>query len=277
MKNEWLPHTILRAASLLAPGDRRAEWVREWQSELWYIPRGGATRFCLGAFQDALWVRRNNPGLGKRHGLHLESPIGCLAFLSVLAAVSLAIAVRLPAPKLPNMPSHLQARDLPGGCGAMALLSCLMLPVIRLVTGQAPARFHTVPWPCRVRCGVFLALKIALLHPIMLGSFLIGISIGQVLPFVQLGISAAWVLAFRWVLTDQRGRCPVCLRLLTDPVRIGAASRTLLEWYGAESMCARGHGWLHSAEIPSSYSDYPQWHGLDDSWKELFLEGTGRR
>jgi hypothetical protein len=226
MTNEWLPHAILRAASLLAPGDRRAEWVREWRSELWYIPSHGATQFCLGAFQDAIWVRRNHTRALKGGGLHLESPICCLAFLAVLAAVSLVIAVHLPPPNLPNMPRHLQVRDLPGGCGAMALLSCLMLPVIRLVMGRAPACFHAVHWPNRVRGGIFLALKIALVHPIMLCSFLVGISIAPVLPFVQLGICATWVLAFRWVLTDQRRRCPVCLRLLTDPPAMRPGSMT---------------------------------------------------
>ena len=39
MNNEWLQHTILRVASLLAPGDQRAEWLEEWRSELWYVPR----------------------------------------------------------------------------------------------------------------------------------------------------------------------------------------------------------------------------------------------
>src|SRR5580692_2954837 len=131
MTNEWLPHAILRAASLLAPGDRRAEWVREWQSELWYIPRHGATQFCLGAFRDALWVRRNSAGIDKRSGIHLVSPIACLAFLAALAAVSLAIALQLPGPQLGSAPWHLRVRDLPGGCGAMALLSCLMLPALR--------------------------------------------------------------------------------------------------------------------------------------------------
>jgi hypothetical protein len=32
MKTEWLQYTVLRAASLLAPGDQRAEWVKEWRS-----------------------------------------------------------------------------------------------------------------------------------------------------------------------------------------------------------------------------------------------------
>ena len=60
MKTQWLQNTVLLAASLLAPGDQRAEWVKEWRSELWYIPRRTALLVSLGAFRDALWLRRNN-------------------------------------------------------------------------------------------------------------------------------------------------------------------------------------------------------------------------
>ena len=74
MKSEWLQYTILRMASSLAPDGQRAEWLEEWRSELRYIPRRRATRFCLGAFRDALWLRRNN----LRPVKYLESPISCL-------------------------------------------------------------------------------------------------------------------------------------------------------------------------------------------------------
>ena len=63
MTSEWLHCSILRAASLLAPSDQRDEWLNDWRSELWYIPRQGATQFCLGAFRDALWLRRNNASI----------------------------------------------------------------------------------------------------------------------------------------------------------------------------------------------------------------------
>ena len=57
---------LLRGASLLVPGIQRAEWRREWNSELWHVRHscrlmeGASWRaerevasFCLGAFQDA--------------------------------------------------------------------------------------------------------------------------------------------------------------------------------------------------------------------------------
>ncbi len=122
MNTEWLQYTVIRAASLLAPGDQRAEWVKEWCSELWYIPRRRAMLFSLGAFRDALWLRRNSMSPVARARIYLKSPFSCLAFLSILAAVSTFIAIRLLAPALePSWP--LSVRNLPGACIRMLLPS----------------------------------------------------------------------------------------------------------------------------------------------------------
>ena len=46
---------ILRSAAWLVPGEQRAEWLAEWNAELWYVRKAGsrqATGFCLGAFQE---------------------------------------------------------------------------------------------------------------------------------------------------------------------------------------------------------------------------------
>jgi hypothetical protein len=79
-----------------------------------------------------------------------------------------------------------------------------------------------------------------------------------------------YILAYRWAISDQRRRCPRCLRLLTNPVRIGHPAGTLLEWYGAEFICSQGHGVLHEPEpLKSSYC-IRRWVALDASWRELF-------
>jgi hypothetical protein len=274
MKIEWIEQAILRAACLLAPADRRAEWLREWRSELWYIPRHEAIRFCFGAFQDALWVRRNTP----QRRLHLESPLSCLAFLATLAVIGLLIALCLPAPPTMTMSERLQLRDLPMACLAMALLSSLSLPALRLAMGPASTHRQPTGWAARLRRGIFLALKIALVHPVMLCGFLLADWIQPVAPVATILIGALWILLLRWVLIDQRRRCPVCLRLLSEPVRIGAPSQTFLDWYGAESMCTRGHGLLQEPEISTSYSGARQWLELDASWRDLFVRaGGGRR
>jgi hypothetical protein len=276
MKSTWLQYTTLRAASLLAPGDQRAEWLEGWRSELWYVPRRGATLFCLGAFRDALWLRRNNLSPGNRSPTHLKSPLSCLAFLAALAAVSILISVLLPAPRTMTAAAHLRARDLPEGCVAMLLLSCGFLPAMRVAMGHTAARPHPVAWRGRLRLGIFLTLKIALLQPIMLCGFIAYLRISTA-PLAPALLCASWILACRWALIDQRRRCPVCLRLLSNPVRIGSPSETFLEWYGAESVCSRGHGLLQSPEISASYSQKAQWLCLDGSWSGLFPEASGGR
>jgi hypothetical protein len=264
-----LPHTILRAASLLAPANGRGEWVKEWESELWYVPRREATRFCLGAFQDALSLRRDERP-AKRTGTHLESPLSCLAFLAMLAAASMAIVLRLPLPQL-EQSSHFAVRDLPRACVTMLLFSCLFLPGTLAVWGR-PANYHSMPWPRRLRRGIFLAMKIALVQPMVVCLLFVVL----IVPGAVAGFYPAVILVLRWVITDQQRRCPVCLRLLTAPIHIGTPSRTFLEWYGAESACSHGHGLLHISENTFSYSRKPQWLSLDDSWRDLFAEGVKR-
>src|SRR6185436_1932731 len=99
-----LPLTILCTASLLAPRHRRAEWLEEWKSELWYVGRN-EIGFCLGAFRDALWVRRNSVEPDAPNCV-LTSPLRCVLLLSALAAISVFFAIRLQVrPKfiLPNL------------------------------------------------------------------------------------------------------------------------------------------------------------------------------
>jgi hypothetical protein len=267
MNLRWLQYATLRTASLLAPGDQRAEWLRAWHSELFYVPRRGATRFCLGAFRDALWLRRNNLNPAPTR-MHLESPLRCLAFLAALAMVCLLIAGSLTAPlALRASLWRLRTRDLPGACLVMLILSCLLLPATRIAMGRYPAGRNPAPW----RSRLFLVTKVVLVQPVLLCSFFLLILVGPLVPMApQLVVFGIWILTFRWVIMDQRRRCPVCLRLLTDPVRIGTPSETFLEWYGAESNCARGHGLLHCTEIASSYARAAQWLRLDGSWSSLF-------
>lgn len=78
------------------------------------------------------------------------------------------------------------------------------------------------------------------------------------------------LFGFRWVLQDQRNRCPVCLRLLSNPARVGQSSCNFLGWCGTELMCASGHGLLHIPELPTSWFRTQRWLCLDSSWRCLF-------
>ncbi|HEY4085473.1 MAG TPA: hypothetical protein VGM43_06020 [Bryobacteraceae bacterium] len=263
----WRSRILLRIASLLAPSHHRAEWLEEWTSELWYIPQSQATAFCLGAFQDALWLRRNRPVFEKRPGIHLDSPLTCLAVLTALAASGLFFAFQVISPRLtPSSP--LKVPDLVRICLGVQLLSCVLLSAL-LCVWMPPARRYRVSLSSTLRRISFLVLKTLLLQSIVLCASLGLLFLKPLEGFTATIGGMGVVLALRWIITDQQNRCPICLRLLTNPVLIGSSSRTFLEWYGAESTCPHGHGLLLTPEIPSTWSR-PQWIHFDDSWSDLF-------
>jgi hypothetical protein len=260
------------------PRDQRAEWIGEWRSELWYIPQQRATIFCLGAFKDALWLRRNRCVFVKRTRIRLESPLTCLALLAILAALSIFFAFDVLVPHL-ELASR-GAPDLASICVGVLTLSCLLLPAA-LSVWMPPASRYIVPWPNRLHRWIFLLLKITLLHSFVLCGSLSASLVQIFLGPLGGGLTAAagglaLFLALRWAITDQHQRCPMCLRPLTSPIVIGTPSRTFLEWYGTESACPHGHGLLHTSEISSSYSR-PQWVSLDASWNGLFAKNAGRK
>jgi hypothetical protein len=135
--------------------------------------------------------------------------------------------------------------------------------------GEYRGGAHAISLGTRSRRWIFLAAKIALLLPIVV---CLSMDLGAaVSPGLALdGLILGYVVGFRWALADQRNRCPVCLRLLTSPTRIGGASHAFLAWYGTELICGRGHGLLHVPEIRTSSYWTQRWVYLDSSWSELF-------
>lgn len=279
-------HVILCTASLLVPRLERKEWLTEWTSELWYLLQTcrrearystyattNVARFCLGAFKDAVWLRRNSPSQDGRQILWLRSSVQCIVFLTVLALSSLFVFWRISVASDGN-----GFRDPPLLRVAPMLAHLLMIPIALLILpattsldlGEYPGM---APWPSRatrLRRWIFLAMKLALILPIVFcGTF-------DLAPIIsRTGLQAhatllGYVLAFRWALVDQRRRCPVCLRLLANPARIGQPSRTLLDWCGTELICTKGHGLLHVPEIPTSSYSRQRWLYLDPSWRSLF-------
>jgi hypothetical protein len=81
---------------------------------------------------------------------------------------------------------------------------------------------------------------------------------------------AICLAGFRWAIADQRQRCPVCLRRVTNPATVGLASRTFLGWNGTELICMGGHALLHVPSLPTSWFGGQRWLYLDSSWDFLF-------
>ena len=80
------------------------------------------------------------------------------------------------------------------------------------------------------------------------------------------------LIGFRWAVADQRQRCPMCLRRVTNPATVGLASRTFLGWNGTELICMGGHALLHVPSLPTSWFSGQRWLYLDSSWEFLFAD-----
>src|ERR1700756_549865 len=100
---------LVSLASLLVPGQHRGEWCREWRSELWHVrqactpqsaPLWNGERevaaFCLGAFQDALCLRREVGRKKIPFATTKGAAAQCMLFLVAVVAVSYGIALLLP-------------------------------------------------------------------------------------------------------------------------------------------------------------------------------------
>jgi hypothetical protein len=235
---------ILRVAALLVPRLERTEWLAEWSSELWYVRTAGsreAAFFCLGAFPDAFWLRCNHALMDARKIFHLGSPLRCIALLALLAGASFLFSRHM----------MKEIRILPHLL--VILMALLVLPVVTpLNFGEYPANNHPLPW----RRWMFFVTKVALLLTTVFCGAITWATIGA-------PILAGYVFVFRWALIDQRRRCPVCLRVLTSPIRIGESSHTFLAWYGTELICANGHGVLHVPEIRTSCYGTQRWVDLE--------------
>jgi len=260
---------ILWTGARIVRESDRAEWRAEWQTELWYAMQedggGRLTSYCLGSLRDALWKRRNS-GIGRHYGsvlmiAHqpcfpeppdiycphpLESPLRCLSLLGLLAL--LAISEALFGSREPLSGATLLVSLLP---------SCAIFgPVVALTSGTALGEYpRHRNW---LRRGCFYIAKITLLLLIVAfgASDLIGSPVE-----INIALAGAF-LAIRWAMMDQRRRCPVCLRILDKPVRMGSGSRILLEWNGTELLCIRGHGVMHLPRSPAIWFSKPRWMSL---------------
>lgn len=159
------------------------------------------------------------------------------------------------------------------------IVAVITLPATTaLPLGEYPRLSGRLPWAVSGRRWLFLLSKISLVVPLVCLS---SVDVAYGIPslsststqYIQLGLSYfGFLFAFRWILQDQRKRCPVCLRVLSNPARVGEASRNFLAWNGTELICAGGHGLLHIPELPTSWFSTQRWLSLDPSWGSLFSD-----
>ena len=113
---------LLRAAALLVPAAQRGEWRREWRAELWHVSQAcedsgfswpaqrEIAEFCLGAFPDALCVRRQmREGAEPAADVH-GSAAQCLVGLLAAALLAMLGASLLPGLRAENDAARFQVR-----------------------------------------------------------------------------------------------------------------------------------------------------------------------
>ncbi|MGJ5820373.1 hypothetical protein [Paludibaculum fermentans] len=286
---------LLRLASFVCPDHARAAWRQQWESGLrdwWILAERGeltneasalAARFCRGAWADALELRFRREQL-----LHaLRGP-----WFPILCAVSTVATAGLlshgfqvirrvaglirHAPPLPlNLRPHIHYD--PRGDIVAAYLAplglALLIAVMLLVISRLPVRASG--W----RTWVHFVLKTLAVQAAVIvlwfegGSALRSVIQSEALRILGGGLVLAILFiagfgaATRWCISDQRRRCPVCLRLLDMPVSVGSWG-SVFEPATTELLCAVGHGSLSLSERDNTGPD--RWTALDASWRELF-------
>jgi hypothetical protein len=157
------------------------------------------------------------------------------------------------------------------------LLAFLALPAITSVSiGDLSVSVHRISWPRRLLRWGFLGAKIAMLLMIAYFASLDlafgfkGFNTSQALYVQTVSTFFMCLFGMQWALSDQRQRCPVCLRRVDHPARVGQLSRTFLAWNGTELMCMGGHTLLHVPSLPTSWFSSQRWMFLDPSWDFLF-------
>jgi hypothetical protein len=189
--------------------------------------------------------------------------LAALAGFSMVAAFLLVLGTRL----------SISLADLYYG-SLILIMPCPVLPAITsLSLGEFPAHSRLGAWKGRLQRGIFLTAKVVFIMLVVYcGMLILACNCVTFPPAVFLlfyGMLGGYTVALRWALNDQRGRCPVCLHLLTQPVALGARSRCFLGLNGTGLMCPQGHGFFHVPESPTSWFSTQRWLCLDSSYRGL--------
>src|SRR5271170_149747 len=107
----------IRAVALLLPRRERAEWIREWTSELWYVYQSSVrasfrewldspsdllhghrsvAAFCCGAFHDARSLKQSDSLPVRSSVPRARSATRCLGILAFTATLSAVCALFIP-------------------------------------------------------------------------------------------------------------------------------------------------------------------------------------
>ena len=266
---------FLGAVSPFVPRSIRPDWLAEWKAEIYHLAAGGHVaplelfRLVMGCLPDAITVRQlqpREPSCCRTRAL--DSPLSCIATLAVgalLACAAWIIFCGTETAKIHNSIEHVT-------------IVCVMIAVCQIHgSGIVSRRPGAASFGGRLVRGHHVLASVFLLFKTVLAVAITSYVTAVVLAMASSGTLQPhgyllpYFFACRWSILDQAGRCPVCLRRMSNPVQIGTWPTLLLGWVGTESMCRMGHGFLYAPAIPSSFTS-GWWSPLDPSWRDLFRE-----
>ena len=267
---------LLRLASLMVPLEERAAWRDSRNASLhslWILARRGELPgsdiaflawWCGDAATDALVTRCR--------GFDLRQWVRAPSFLMAAAATALALM----AASTHGFAVTRSLLDSLGHARSVAeqdrLVANLFPIVFALAVSVIAAVGRVSLGGHKWRYGSFLLLKTLLLVTIVPllwiegGAAFRGSIPNQTVRILAGGLVLAVVFiatfgwAVLWSLADQRHRCPVCLRRLVMPVRIGTWA-SVFEPVTTEWICEAGHGSLCVREVEAGEPDH--WIELD--------------
>lgn len=254
---------LLLQVARIVPAADRAEWSRFWHAELWCQRHPAAGRAAAdlhaGLIWDALWIRMESSRCALRGTASL-----CLGALALACGLALLVDIC----SLGSV--HALLGHLVLDRGRFLLATPLVLLVTFLTASRRAVHAnstgkHGLPQHAALLRATFFVLKTASLFVLayllsatvcapLAVTFPNTAALVQILLFVVLS-----VLALRWSFADQERRCKHCLRLLTEPARVGRPSHNLLEWSGTALVCVRGHGVLSIPELETSWHQSSEW------------------
>jgi hypothetical protein len=138
---------------------------------------------------------------------------------------------------------------------------------------RQPLRGYSLRYPAflagKAICVVVLGPILWVESSALVRSIMPATDIRLFIPGLLFGLAFLFGFAFAlgWSFTDQRRRCPTCLKRMAMPVTIGTWS-SQLEPVSTELLCDQGHGSLCLPETETGQRD--RWTSHDPSWQELF-------
>jgi hypothetical protein len=275
-----LSQRLLPIAARLVPVQKRQDWVKEWRAELWHLQHGDrrvwkergalqdAASLAYGLVADAVWLRWDWTRETAR--ISASSAYSCLWVLGAYCLLCAAME-RAVEDSWHSFFGVLTAHFFGGFVfvAAPAIFAAVATYPLRPLrcNRQHPGARGVLS--TRARWNLFLAVKVMLTLALgflasMVATGPARILVGRYSDWVELAMYALVVtIGLRWALLNQEQRCQRCLRMLSQPTRVGNPSHNFLEWSGTELACADGHGLLHVPEMQGSWCWYDLWVELD--------------